>query len=459
MLQKNYSLAVVGKGYLCFLYGIELLRNKHSVLLLDDNRLEYGDLFTYGLTDLDLEFLKAWGADRDINTLKNIHEYTTSKPYTYVLGNKRVLLGGDPWNNLRELYRKFPNLFPFGHLFHEGSEKEGEKGNEESFLTDFRLLNHRLGSNGFRFKSLENNTVDYLLGQSPQSFKDLFLIFKNALRENKKEGWTFLYFVRSLFHKRLASSYSDPELFHFFLSLISPHYILDGESLSKDLTEVFIERGGHFKKTQVREWKFYRGLPWSMELASFEGIIHPHKISFLGSYPFGLPLKVKHGWKKFLSVHFRAKVEDSRISELKDQLVLCGDPKGLATDIPLWRLEVKDDEIIGQYFYREKPGSKLKFYEDFMKERLLENLNIWCPDISKNVHGLKLKPGKEVYLDQSYTYQSSALPKLKEVKLYDFSSPFLKNRLKNVNYFGPLKGLPLGLYGQLLEIKEISKYQ
>lgn len=454
MLQKNYSLAVVGKGYLCFLYGIELLRNKHSVLLLDDNRLEYGDLFTYGLTDLDLEFLKAWGADRGISVLQRVEEYTSERPYTYVLGNKRVLLGGHPWNNLRELYRKFPSLFPFGFLF-ETEEEEAR----ENFFTDFKLLNHRLGFNGFRFKSLENNTIDYLLGQSPQSFRDLFLIFKNALRENKEEGWKFLYFIRSIFHKRLSSSYSDPELFHFFLSLLSPHYTLDEEGLAKDLTEIFIDRGGHFKETQVREWKFYKGLPWSMELASFEGIIHPNKISFLGSYPFGLPLKVKHGWKKFLSVHFKARVDDPRLGELQNQLVIAGQPEGIATDIPLWRLEVIDNEIHGQYLYREKLGSKLKFYEDFMKKRLLENLDGWCPGLSENINGLKLTPGTEVYLDQSYTYQSSAVPKLKEVKLYDFSSPFLRNRLKNVNYFGPLKGLPLGLYGQLLEIKEISKYQ
>jgi hypothetical protein len=68
-------------------------------------------------------------------------------------------------------------------------------------------------------------------------------------------------------------------------------------------------------------------------------------------------------------------------------------------------------------------------------------------------------PGREVYLDQSYSFKTSPLPKLREVKLFDFSSPFLKSKLKNVSYFGPLKGCPLGLYGQLMELKEISKYQ
>lgn len=454
MLQKNYSLAVIGKGYLCFLYGIELLRNKHSVLLLDDHRLEFGDLFTYGITDLDLEFLKAWGNDRDISLLENINSYTTPLPYSLCLGSRRVYLGHRPWNNLKELFRKFPELFPFGHLFSENEDLQ-----RENFEKDFLLLVHRLGANGFRFKSLENTTIDYLLGQSPTAIKDLFMLFKRAMKENKQEGWKFLYFARLLFHKRLASSYSDPELFHFFLSIISPHYTINDSALAEDLSKIFIERGGHFKETQVREWKFYRGLPWSMELASFEGIIHPNKISFLGSYPFGLPLKVKHGWRKYLSVHFEAEFSSNFLTDRKGEFIIGGNPEGLATDIPIWMLEVKEGKLIGQYLYREKPGSKLNFYESFMKERLLENLSEWCPKIDDHLAGIQLKQGKEVYLDQSYTYSSSPLPKLKDVKLYDFSSPFLKNRLKNVDYFGPLKGLPLGLYGQLLELKEISKYQ
>ena len=106
MLQKNYSFTVVGKGYLSFLYGIELLRRDLSILILDDRRLEYGDLFTFGLSKLDIEFLKTWGTDRNITALKQIEDFVTQRSLTYVLGGKRVLLGGEPWNNLRELYRK-----------------------------------------------------------------------------------------------------------------------------------------------------------------------------------------------------------------------------------------------------------------------------------------------------------------------------------------------------------------
>lgn len=454
MLQKNYSKAVVGQSYLSFIYGIELLRHKHSVLLLDDERLQFGDLFNYGITQLDVEFFKVWGGDRDIACLQNIENYMEKKPYTLIWGGKRVYLGLDTWSNFRELYRKLPEFFPFDSYF-----LNAESDTRSTFVTDYNLLTQRLGVNGFRFKGLENTTIEFLLGQSPQSIKDAFMLFKKGITDNPKDAWRFLYFARMMYHKRFASSFSDVELFHFFISILSPHYVLDDGDLVKELTEVFVDKGGHFKETQVREWKFYKGMPWSMELASFEGIIHPQKISFLGSWPLGLPLKVKHSWRRYQSVHFKAQSNDKRLSERVGEWLLWSSPNRLGTDLPMWRIEVVEGAIVGQYFYREKLGSKLNFYEELLKKELFIGLEEWLPGLSDDLEKFEFELGREVYLDQSESFKTAPLPKLKEVKLFDFSSPFLKNRLKNVNYFGPLKGSPLGLYGQLLELKEISKYQ
>lgn len=454
MLQKNYSKAVVGQSYLSFIYGIELLRHKHSVLLLDDERLQFGDLFNHGITQLDVDFFKVWGGDRDIVCLQEVEKFIEKRPYTLIWSSKRIYLGEDVWSNLRELYRKLPHFFPFESFF---LDEEGE--GKSSFSTDYNLLTQRLGINGFRFKGLENTTIEFLLGQCPQSIKDAFMLFKKGVQENKKDAWRFLYYARTIYHKRFASSFSDVELFHFFISILSPHYTLDDKAIVKELTGVFVEKGGHFKETQVREWKFYKGMPWSMELASFEGIIHPQKISFLGSWPLGLPLKVKHGWRRYQSIHFDVACNDSRLNQKVGEWVLGSSGDRLGTDLPMWRVEVKEGRLVGQFFYREKLGSKLNFYQDLLKKELLKGLNDWLPNISESLERLEFSPGREVYLDQSESFKTAPLPKLKEVKLYDFSSPFLKNRLKNVTYFGPLKGSPLGLYGQLLELKEISKYQ
>lgn len=459
MLQKNYSKAIVGRSYLSFIYGIELLRHRHSVLLLDDERLQYGDLFNYGITLLDIEFLKTWGLDRQINCLEQIERFTKRSSYTLIWNKKRIRLGGSAWCNFRELYRKLPEFCPFEAFFDSGADSDGDSSIQNEFETEYQLLCSRLGSTGFRFKGLENTTLDFLLGQCPPKIKDAFMLFKKAVNSRKDDSWRFLYFARAPFHKRLASNTSDVELFHFFVCLLSPHYFLEDKELIKELSQVFVQKGGHFKETKVREWKFYKGMPWSIELASFEGIIHPQKISFLGSWPWGLPLKVKHGWKRFQSIHFEGVCSDPRLSDLVDGMILWAGPEGLGTDLPLWRLEVKDGRLIGQFLYREKSGSKLGFYQELLEKYLSKGLEEWLPGVTRNLSDIQYEPGREVYLDQSNSYRSSPLPKLKEVKLYDFSSPFLKNRLKNVSYFGPLKGSPLGLFGQLLELKEISKYQ
>lgn len=450
MLQKNYSRAVIGRSYLSFLLGIELLREKNSVLILDDERLEYGDLFSYGLTSLDKSFLKTWGQDMEISCLENIDDFLVQKPFTLRIGQHSVFLGGDCWDNFRELYRKFPKLFPFGDFM-------GDSQIEESFRTAHEGLTKRLGKNGFRFKGLENSTIEFLLGQSPEIIKDTFHLFKSALKENEREGWQFLYFARSLFHKRFTSSASSVELFHFFLCLLSPHYYLKEQELTRELSKVFVDKGGHFKGTQVREWKFYKSVPWSMELASYEGIIHPHKISFLGSLPKGLPLKVVHQWKRYQSIHFEVSCQDARISGLDQQWFFWAEPDAMGTDAPFWRAQVDGGKIKGQVLYREKLGSKLPFITSAIEEQLLKEIDHWLPGTAPLLGSVDLNTGKEIYLDQSYTFKANSLPQVKEVKLFDYSSPFLKKKLKNVSYFGPLKGCPLGLFGQLLELRDHSK--
>ena len=454
MLQKHYSTAIIGQSYLSLIYGLELLRQGHSVLLLDDDRLHYGDLFNHGLGSLDIEFLKTWGNDREIECLSNIEEFLHPRPYTLHWNKVRIQLGQSPYENILELFRKLPDIFPFQELFHQDLKRLAAKINEE-----YLLLTQRLGANGFRFKSLENLNYDYFLGQCPETIKDLFKLFKWVVDKSGPEELGFLYFSRIPIHKRLTLSCSSAELFHYFLMLIGPQYSLPKKSLLEKLVQNFMDNGGHFKKTQVREWKFYKSLPWSMELASFEGIIHPQKISFLGALPKGLPLKVDDKVAKFTCIHFEVDVTDARLEEMEGEWHFWGDDNKLGTDLPFWSLQIVEGKVYGQYLYREKPGSKLEFYEELIKKFLTLELDAWLIGLGDKINQIRLNTGREIYLDQNYKFTSSPLPRLKEVRLFDYSDPVIHKKLKNVSYFGPLKGCPLGLFGQLLELKEIPKYQ
>ncbi len=486
MLQKHYPLAVIGKSYLSLLYGIELLHYFDRVLLLDDDRLSFGDLYQNGLTQMDHAFLETLGNDRSIESLKT-GQFLHRTPYFLHCGEARIYLGRTPWENIRELTRKLFELFPFSFLFQDDrdeqegrrrakeAEREGASQDSESklhpqqwsadeFNKDYRLFCERLGLNGLRFKSIENFTYEYLMGHCPESIKILFKLFQRQISEYPELARNFQYFGRILFHKKLASSYTDLELLHFFLCIIGPHYELDIQGLSDCLSHEFSERGGHYKQAQVREWKFHKSNPWSIELSSFEGIIHPEKISFLGAHPTGLPLKIEYTGKTYLSVHFEIDCTDKR-PMAADEAVgqspwhLIGDFEALGTDLPFCKFRFKKGKISGHFLYREKKGSKLDFYKASLLKKLLNHLEKFYPGISDHLERFNLNRGREVYMDQSDRYSAPDMVKLKQVGLFDFSIPTVNRRLRNVYYYGPLKSGPLGVFGQLMEIKESPKYQ
>ena len=482
MLQKHYPLAVIGKSYLSLLYGIELLRYFERVLLLDDDRLSFGDLYQNGLTQMDFSFLQTMGIDRGIKELKS-GEFLKSSPYYLHSEEIQIYLGRTPWENIRELSRKLYDLFPYDFLFHEigdtktgedvvldsdsdVSENESEKENKRSnpwtaaeFNNDYRLFCERLGLNGLRFKSIENFTFEYLMGHCPESIKMLYRLFSREMGQRSDSARCFQYFGRVLFHKKLSSSYTELELFHFFLCIIGPHYELDIDGLSHCLSREFEQRGGHYKQAQVREWKFHKRNPWSIELSSFEGIIHPEKISFLGANPTGLPLKVEYTGRTFHSIHFNISCDDKRINNEDNQWHLIGDLESVGTDFPFCKFRFTDGHIEGQFLYREKKGSKLEFYKESLLQKLEGHLNKLYPGIEAHMEKFNLNMGREVFMDQSDVYTAPDMVKLKQVGLFDFSTPTVNRRLKNVYYFGPLKSGPLGVFGQLMEIKETPKYQ
>lgn len=468
MLQKHYPLAIIGKSYLSLLYGIELLRYFERVLLLDDDRLSFGDLYQTGVTQIDYAFLETWGNDRSIELLKS-GEFLHRSPYFLYCGGTQLYLGRSPWDNLQELTRKLHQLFPYTFLFQgqetadlEGDSQENLKWSSQEINKDYRLFCERLGLNGLRFKSIDNFTYEYLMGHCPESIKILFKLFQRQMSLFPEFGRSFQYFGRILFHKKLASSYTDLELFHFFLCIIGPHYELDIHALSDYLSHVFSERGGHYKHAQVREWKFYKYNPWSIELSSFEGIIHPQKISFLGSHPTGLPLKIEYKGKTFLTVHFSMECNDERIKgdHFNEGIWnFIGDIESLGTDLPFCKFRIQAGHIKGHFLYREKKGSKLDFYKMALLDKLTSHLEQLYPGITTHLDKFNLKRGCEVYMDQSDCFHAPDTLKINQVGLYDFSIPTVRKRLKNVYYYGPLKNGSLGVFGQLMEIKESPKYQ
>ncbi|MEI8348487.1 MAG: hypothetical protein WCG27_13545, partial [Pseudomonadota bacterium] len=297
MLNKNVDMAIIGRSYLSFLYSLELLEKGKKVLLLDDDRMAFGNTYTNSLGQLEKDYLQLWGEEKGIAPLCNIDQYLKKKILTFVVGDKRLWLGDSPSANLTEITRKFflklngDNQLASELIYHP----QFLKNLDENFFQYCRGLADGLNPNKkLKLETLFTEKRTEELTMIHQFFKHI-IGRPEPLGVDQNQYWTLktLFFMaQGHFQKKLSLQIADSEFFHLLLTLLSPRYELDHEKLMADLMSLFQARGGQFKQTRVREWLFYDQRPWSMELASYEGIIHPKEISLLGSNPQGLSLEI-----------------------------------------------------------------------------------------------------------------------------------------------------------------------
>ena len=133
--------------------------------------------------ELEKEFLKAWGKERDIAPLKNLDEYLFKKHVIFVIGDKRVRLGDTPSRNLKELARKFPALYQ--GRFKEIVEKIlASEASLKSFDQAFLSLGKRVSVNCFKYKTLQSIDMNFFLTHCPQNIKELYTLFCSILDTN-----------------------------------------------------------------------------------------------------------------------------------------------------------------------------------------------------------------------------------------------------------------------------------
>lgn len=102
MLNKETDYIILGENFISYLLAISLLEKQRSVILLDENRINYGDNFISRMTYLEAAYLKSWGSGGQISPLMSIHKYLKSDQIVFVYGSKQLRLGGDPVQNAME---------------------------------------------------------------------------------------------------------------------------------------------------------------------------------------------------------------------------------------------------------------------------------------------------------------------------------------------------------------------
>ena len=298
----------------------------------------------------------------------------------------------------------------------------------------------------------------------PENLKAHFQYFfshfadKDKMKEAERFDMNgFLYMTRGFFQNRLATTGSRAEIMHLFFSLISPYYKLDHDRLIADLLEEHIKIGGEFKKLNMSDLKFQKGLVTSFELESFDGIIRPNKMAFIGGYPVGLPIKLKTSKSasyNCLNVEFTFNEAVPKLLEGKKCVFTS--PIKIGTDRPFWEVYFHDKKAVFNIIMAKKEGTKIDFISDKVQALLIEDLAYLFPEYSFSILECKMKFTLDVFIeDKDWSAHKRVEASLRKriVEVLEDSAPLLISRLKNVLYFGPYNEDSLGTFSSLVEIK------
>lgn len=476
MLNKYYDNTLIGRNFISLTYGLEALRSKNKVILIDDGQTTYGDFFRKNLLHVDLEFLQLWGADHGVRSLEDISSSVTISPTRFVIDGLYLALGGRPFENWRELIRKLPHFFG-GTDQSYPVETFLDEGKKQSIDDSFYFLGRKLCQVYFQYQSPDSFSVDELLEHVDVEISKSFYRFKAAWKKlessHSKESlfWRkFIYMTRGMNHRILDRYINEKDLFHLYLALLSPHYLLDEKKLTESLLATFIQRGGHFKKTTIRQWMFEKGRPWCLELASFEGLIHPQKITFFGSELSHLPVRFSTHRLRYNGVSIDMNIDRTKNPQLAARLAfffkqrlayLNSEKVGLETSLWHFSLEEKEQEMNLRVhtFIDAIYGTKISFVEQSLKSQLkgiLTDLN-FLSDAGEMEHfEISVDHAKDIW---SSLGERMGGPQLSEAPtIYNHSVPSQIERLKNVSYHGPLSAASFGLLATMMDVKESALF-
>ncbi|MBP9680404.1 MAG: hypothetical protein KBD76_03275 [Bacteriovorax sp.] len=458
MLNNEIDYALVGHNFITFLLSIGLLGRGKKVLVLDDDRFNYGDFFTNSLTLLDVELLRSWGELSDLAPLKKIDDYLSPTSVYFSIGKKQVVLGDTPMSNYRELCRKFPHLFM--------NDKTGPfKQGEDSITFDENFKEFCSNVTKIIFQEKKSHKISKLFEMSIPSdllyhFQFFFSHFSKKEEMSEKERGEFntlIFTTRGFFQGRLSTTGSRSEIMHLFFSLISPYFKFDHERLITDLLAVHQAAGGDFKKLNLADLKFQKGLVKSFELESLSGLIRPKKMAFIGGYPVGLPIRLKTSSASYNCLNIEVEFRDALPELLQQKKLLFSSPMKIGTDRPFWEANFKEKSAIFNFIMTKREGVKV----DFVKERVINDLQndliYLFPEYHFIVDTLEMKFTLDVFIeDKNYQANKRLEASLgsKFVHVLEDSAPLIFRRLKNVLYFGPYNEDALGTFSSLIEIKK-----
>ena len=464
MISNKADALIVGKHYLSFILSHELLRRKKTVFMLDDSRIEAGDLYCTSLGQLEKTFLQAWGRDLGLRPLLQLDNYLRKRPITFVLNKVQIRLGDSPHRNLLELLRKLPFVFKDkdGFLALELAKRISQKTSwSQAFdlafdiscleivratYDDWRVRLALPLSEIFLKKSSDEVKLVY-------HFLERFLSSKVKSEASEEEKWhlrCFLYMARGFYQDKLSYTTDPLELFHLVLGILSPRFELDWKALFSDLAPYFTECGGQFKTAHLHNFEEDKGYPWAVELDNWDGVLLPEKILAVGGIPVGLPFKLYPLRNVYSSISVSWKVKENVLINCHGSRFLFSSLERIGTSRPIWYLDFKGtDNLQFLVFGVREQGSKIDMIQKEVHQLLMRDLSLFLPIREEDVLQEEMNFGREAWIQEEVSVKEG----------HGGSDVFFQAAdgrevpLKEVSYFGPYNGGPFGIFSTFLHIR------
>ncbi len=455
MLDSQYDNIVVGRNYLSFVMSLLLLKNKSSVLLVNDERVKFGTNLKQNISELEKNFLIRLGEANSISSIEGISDYLIQKDYFLKLDDRILLLGRSPYENFRELMRKLPECFS-----HE-SQQLFEQQNKADFNRLSTIFFNTFAENCFKLKKGQRIDESFINKSCNELYRVLLKDFLQHFYDEETKAVPIqmkqlLFTIQGKFQSLFSDSFSAFEIKYLLIQLLSPRYELAEDELNEKLEVDLFENNGDIKNTTIQYWQFYQKNLIRILLSSYEGVVHPKETYYVGNFHSQTPFGHESTYRTFTDLLIEIKYPTDLFKAYSGKSIIFNYSKRVGGDYPLWEAHFKDeDTCLFKYLYPKQAGAKPEFYFEQAKSDIFYCLESLFPDFNFNQveDTLVLRQGNdlwnEVFDKKSKVYVSAPA---QEADLRIFNSED-QNDVKALTYWGQMNVQTLGLLSYLIDVK------
>lgn len=359
MLKNRYQEILVGMGLMSLVRGLISLKRNRSTLLIDDPRFLGDSYHFHYLSEMEVLSLLRLGKIYEIPELLDLKQFLLPAKVEFVTNELRLQLGQTPFENLREVLRKFPELIDATDL--DLPYKDSPEAFNNYFMEELRRYETACFDSSKRPRPLRFDL------QGPKWVKTFYTRFGELINREYTVSKDLKY--SSLIHllglsaeEKLKTHLPPEEIPFYFFRLLSPTYRLQDFFLTTQLKRRLLLLGGDYKESSIQFWQLHEHKFENLLLESFEGVISGDRVLFFAHLPEDVPFKVK---SKFPIFRKNQMTPVKRISTPMPptDLTFITHNDLLGSERPYRFLAQGTGVSFYHWPYPELPGSKAEFYE------------------------------------------------------------------------------------------------